>query len=167
MINKISNFRFQYFVSKLLFLFFLSQLAILASGCLQQNQNSHLFKVAYIFDGDTVKLANGEKVRYLGIDTPEMNYKNPPAQYFAEQAKAFNKKLVYGKMVRLEFDARRRDKYKRLLAYVYVDDIFINKKMIEEGYAKILITPPNEKYADEFLKLQRRARQQGKGIWAR
>lgn len=167
MINKMPNFRFQYFVRHLIFLFFLSQLVILVSGCLQQNRSSHLFKVTRVFDGDTVRLANGEKVRYLGIDTPEMNYRNPPAQYFAKQAKAFNEKLVNGKMVRLEFDAQRRDKYKRLLAYVYVDDIFINKKMVEEGYAKILVIPPNEKYADEFLKLQRRARQQGKGIWAK
>ena len=84
-----------------------------------------------------------------------------------EAAKAFNKKLVSGKIVRLEFDARRRDKYERLLAYVYVGDICVNKRMIEEGYAKILIIPPNEKYADEFLMLQRKARKEGKGIWAK
>jgi micrococcal nuclease len=139
----------------------------LLSGCLQYPQGGYSSRVVYVYDGDTIRLVNGEKVRYLGIDTPEMNYKNPPAEYFAKDAKAFNQGLVGGKIVRLEFDARERDKYQRLLAYVYVDDIFINKKMIEEGYAKILIFPPNEKYADEFLKLQRKARQESKGIWAK
>jgi len=150
------------------FIFFLIiQFTILLSGCLQHSQDGYSSRVVYVYDGDTIKIASGEKVRYLGIDTPEMNYKNPPAEYFAKDAKAFNQRLVDGKIVRLEFDARERDKYQRLLAYVYVDNIFINKKMIEEGYAKILIIPPNEKYADEFLKLQRKARQEGRGIWAK
>ncbi len=166
MIAKISKLHFQGPAKPIIF-FLMIQLVILLSGCLQYSQGGYSSRVIYVYDGDTIKIANGEKVRYLGIDTPEMNYKNPPAQYFAKDAKAFNQRLVDGKIVRLEFDARERDKYQRLLAYVYVDDIFINKKMIEEGYAKILIIPPNEKHANEFLKLQRRARQEGKGIWAK
>lgn len=167
MTEKIFKLYFQYPVIKFFIFFLLIQLAILISGCSGHSQGGYSSKVVYVYDGDTIKLANGEKVRYLGIDTPEMNYKDPPAEYFAKDAKAFNRRLVDGKIVRLEFDAQRRDKYQRLLAYVYADDIFINKKMIEEGYAKILIIPPNEKYADEFLKLQRKARQEGKGIWAK
>jgi len=167
MTEKMPKLCFQRFTTKPVIFFLIIQLAILTSGCLQHPQGGYSSKVVYVYDGDTIKLANGEKVRYLGIDTPEMNYKTPPAEYFAKDAKAFNQRLVDGKIVRLEFDAQRRDKYQRLLAYVYLDDIFINKKMIEEGYAKILIIPPNEKYSDEFLKLQRKARQEGKGIWAK
>ncbi len=167
MVDKILKFRLRYSINKLLLFIFIIQCTVLPSGCLQQDRNENLFRVTYVYDGDTVKLANGEKVRYLGIDTPEMNYNKPPAQYLAEEAKAFNRKLVDGKIVRLEFDAQRRDKYHRLLAHVYVDGLSINKKMIEEGYAKILIIPPNEKYADEFLKLQRKARQEGRGVWAK
>ena len=167
MIEKMFKLCFQRFAPKPFMFFLIIQLVILTSGCLQHSQGGYSSRVVYIYDGDTIKLANGEKVRYLGIDTPEMNYKAPPAEYFAKDAKAFNQSLVDGKVVRLEFDAQRRDKYQRLLAYVYLDDIFINKKMIEEGYAKILIIPPNEKYSDEFLKLQRKARQEGKGVWAK
>jgi micrococcal nuclease len=140
-------------------------LALSASSCSQLPANGYYARVTYIYDGDTVKLDNGERVRYLGIDTPEMNYKNPPAEYFAEEAKQFNADLVNGKIVRLEFDAQRRDKYDRLLAYVYMDGVFVNAKLIEGGYAKVYIIPPNEKYADEFLNLQQKARQQRKGIW--
>jgi len=141
--------------------------SIAVSGCYKYPQNGYSSRVVYVYDGDTVKLANGENIRYLGIDTPEMNYKNPPAEYFAEAAREFNRRLVDGKVVRLEFDAQRKDKYDRTLAYVYVDGLFVNKKIIEEGYAKVLVIPPNEKYADEFIKLQRKARQERKGLWSR
>ncbi len=137
------------------------------SGCFECPFDNSSSRVVYVYDGDTVRLASGEKVRYLGIDTPEMNYKRPPAEYLAEQAKDFNSRLVEGKNVRLEFDAQRRDKYGRLLAYVYVDDVFINKKLLEEGLAKVLVIPPNERYADEFVSIQRDARRKHKGIWSR
>jgi len=136
------------------------------SGCEKVTQDVHSSRVVYIYDGDTVKLANGDKVRYLGIDTPEMNYKNPPAEHFAKAAKEFNESLVAGKVVRLQFDAQRRDKYNRLLAHVYVDDIHVNARMVEEGYAKVLVIPPNTKYADQFLKLQLMAKSEEKGIWS-
>ena len=93
------------------------------SACNYFAEGGYYARVVYVYDGDTVNLDNGENVRYLGIDTPEMNYKKPPAERFAEQAKRFNEQLVAQKKVRLEFDAQRRDKYDRLLAYVYVDDI--------------------------------------------
>ncbi|TRZ83609.1 hypothetical protein D4R86_00485 [bacterium] len=139
--------------------------AFLISGCGPIPTGDYYARVVYVYDGDTVKLDNGEKVRYLGIDTPEMNYKNPPAEYLAQQAKRFNANLVYRKKVRLELDVVKRDKYDRLLAYVYLDDVFVNAKMIEEGYAKVYIIPPNIRHADDFLDLQRKAREEKKGIW--
>ena len=141
-------------------------LPLLFTGCEELPQGDYSSSVVYIYDGDTIKLANGDKIRYLGIDTPEMNYKNPPPEHFAKDAKEFNESLVAGKTVRLEFDTQKRDKYNRLLAHVYVNNIHVNARMIEEGYAKILIIPPNTKYADQFLRLQRIAKEQKKGIWS-
>jgi micrococcal nuclease len=135
------------------------------SACNCPAGGGYYARVVFVYDGDTIKLDNGERVRYLGIDTPEMNYKKPPPERFAEQAKIFNEQLVAQKKVRLEFDAQKRDKYNRLLAYVYVDDIFVNAEILKQGYGKVYIIPPNVKYADEFLALQREARAGKKGIW--
>jgi len=73
--------------------------------------------------------------------------------------------LVKGKEVSLEFDVQRRDKYNRLLAYVYIDDIFVNAWLVENGYAQVMTIPPNVRYAERFLELQQKARKVGKGLW--
>lgn len=130
-------------------------------------------------DGDTLVLENNERVRLIGIDTPEMhesNKLNRDAQrsgqdvavikQMGRQAYQFTKKLVEGKKVRLEFDVERYDKYKRILAYVCLDDgTFVNAKIVEEGYASLMTYPPNIKYADLFLKLYQAARQNRRGLW--
>lgn len=141
-------------------------LLLLLTGCNSSSEYGYRANVVKVFDGDTIKLANGEKVRYIGIDTPEMNYEKGPPQYMAEQAREFNRRLVDGKIVKLEFDVQKRDKYNRLLAYIYVEDTFVNGRLLEEGYAKIFIMPPNVKYADELLRLQRKAREGKKGLWS-
>lgn len=128
--------------------------------------------VSKVIDGDTIVLSNGSRVRYIGIDTPEPRKKNSFGTWiydpepFAEEATKLNKQLVEGKKVRLEFDVEKRDKYGRLLAYVFVDDIFVNARLIEEGTAVILTIPPNVKYSDQFKKLQEEARKSRKGMWA-
>ncbi len=121
------------------------------------------FKVERVIDGDTIILQNGERVRYIGIDTPEMN----PLEYYAWEATVANLKLVEGKIVRLEFDVERRDRYKRLLAYVFVDTIFVNAWLIKEGYARTYFFPPNIRYKTLFLKLEKEAKSEGLGIWAK
>lgn len=135
--------------------------------------------VTRVVDGDTLFLENKEYVRLIGIDTPEMhesNKLNRDAQRsgqdvstiknMGKQAYEFTKKLVEGKKVRLEFDVERYDKYKRILAYVYLEDgTFVNAKIIEEGYASIMTYPPNVKYADLFSKLYRQARENQRGLW--
>ena len=151
-------------MNKLLFIIII---AIVLSGCYESDYSNYNFKVVYIYDGDTVKLSNGEKVRYIGIDTPEMNYNNPPAEYFAQEAKEYNTKLVLGKKVKLEFDVVERDKYGRLLAYVYIDGKHISQDMIERGFAKVLMIPPNLKFADYFLTLQNLAKEEKRGIWSK
>lgn len=130
-------------------------------------------------DGDTLVLENNERVRLIGIDTPEMHESNKLTRDAAragqdvevikqlgKQSYEFTKKLVEGKRVNLEFDVERRDKYKRILAYVYLKDgTFVNAKIVEEGYASLMTYPPNVKYADLFLKLYQEARQNQRGLW--
>lgn len=144
-------------------------LSSLLSGCVQRtSQEKEYFSVVErVIDGDTIRLTSGERVRYIGINTPELHHPKMPVQYFAKEAKEFNQGLVGGKRVKLEFDVQQRDRFGRLLAYVYVGDIFVNAKLIEEGYAQIMTIPPNVKYSDLFLDLQRKARQEKKGLWAK
>lgn len=122
-------------------------------------------KVVKVVDGDTVILSNGQTVRYIGIDTPEQG------QPFYEAAKNFNRKLVQGKTVELEFDVERYDHYGRMLAYVFVRDksgrrIFVNAEMVRNGFARIYTRPPNVKYADLLVKLQEEARTNKRGLWS-
>ena len=124
--------------------------------------------VKRVIDGDTVLLWNGERVRYIGIDTPELHHRSKPVEYLAKEAKEFNQKLVGAKTVRLEFDVERRDKYGRLLAYIYLkDETFVNAELIKEGYAQLLTIPPNVKHVNTFIRLQREARENNRGLWSR
>ena len=141
--------------------------------CLSCNlgQNYQKIKVKRVIDGDTIELANGRHVRYIGIDSPEtrkfvgdrwVNTADP----FGEAAKEFNRQLVEGRTVRLEFDVQKKDKYNRLLAYCFTDTDFVNAKLLEEGYGLLYTLPPNVKYVDLFVKLQKEARQNNRGLWA-
>ena len=129
------------------------------------HRNADLYLVKRVVDGDTIALANGERVRYIGINTPETKHPTKPVEYFGREAYQYNKKLVDKRWVRLEFDVEKRDKYGRLLAYVYVDDTFVNAKLVEEGYAQVYTFPPNVKHQELFLKLQREARENNRGLW--
>ena len=126
--------------------------------------------VISIIDGDTIEFSNGEKVRYIGIDTPELgkyvegDWIYCPSPY-AEEAKQFNQKLAEGRYVRLEFDVQKKDVYDRLLAYVYTKETMVNLEMLRQGYAMIYIYPPNVKYKDAFLAAQQYARENKKGMW--
>jgi len=126
---------------------------------------SNIYQVERVVDGDTIKLTNGERVRYIGIDTPETKHPSKPVQYFGKEASEENKMLVEGKQVRLEFDVQKRDRYGRLLAYVYVDDIFVNAWLVWQGYAQVSTYPPNVRYQEYFLELQRQARIEKRGLW--
>lgn len=116
---------------------------------------------------DTIELENGETVRYIGIDTPETKHPEKAVEYYGQEAYEANKNLVEGKTVCLEFDVQERDKYGRLLAYVYLEDgTFVNAWLVENGYAQIATYPPNVKYQELFLELQIKAREKNKGLWA-
>ena len=87
-----------------------------------------------VIDGDTIVLESGEKVRLIGVDTPELHHPKKPVQYYAKEAKEFTKSLVEGKDVRLKYDWQRKDKYGRTLAYVYLKDrTFLNIEIIKQG----------------------------------
>ncbi len=138
-------------------------------GCSFTPDYTHI-KVVKVIDGDTVKLSNGKLLRYIGLDTPEVRIKKNgrfiySPQPFALEAKDFNRHLVEGKFVKIEFDVERSDKYGRLLGYCFVRNKFVNAKLIEEGYAVVYTRPPNVKYTDLFLSLQQKARRERKGLW--
>ncbi|MGI5819224.1 MAG: thermonuclease family protein [Armatimonadota bacterium] len=116
-----------------------------------------------VIDGDTVELLSGERVRYIGMDTPEMR---PVAEPYARAATEANREMVEGKMVRLVLDVERRDRYGRLLAYVYVNDTFVNAELVRRGLAQVVTYPPNVRHQQHFIDLQREAREAGRGLWA-
>lgn len=131
----------------------------------QKGPKYHVVKVKKVIDGDTVLLENGERVRYIGVDTPELKDSRKAVRDFAKRAKEANRRMVDKKEIRLEFDVQTRDRYKRLLAYVYVDTVFVNAWLVENGFAKVMTVPPNVKYANRFEKLQKDARSRRKGLW--
>jgi nuclease-like protein len=107
-----------------------------------------------------------EKVRYIGMNAPELHHPTKGVEPLAREAIEANRKLVQGQMVRLELDVQERDRYGRLLAYVYVGNTtMINAELVAQGYAQIMTIPPNVKHQDEFLKLQRQARALQLGLW--
>lgn len=127
---------------------------------------SGTFRVIRVVDGDTIEIEGGEKVRYIGIDTPETVDPRKTVQCFGVEASKKNKELVEGKTVRLEKDITDRDKYSRLLRYVWVDDLFVNLELVKQGFANSYSYPPDIKYQKEFLAAESEAREAGHGLWA-
>ena len=125
--------------------------------------------VTRVIDGDTIEVNIDSaiyKVRYIGIDTPELDDKRPEFCALAQEATRYNRQLVEGKTVRLEKDTSETDKYERLLRYVYVDDIFVNAELVKQGLAWAKAYEPDTKYQDILEKAEAEARQARRGIWA-
>jgi micrococcal nuclease len=122
-------------------------------------------KVSRVIDDDTLKLSTGEEVRLIGMNTPNTKHPRKPVEPFGKETAAFTKQLVQGKEVRLEFDVQHKDKYYRILAYVYVGEMMLNAELVRQGYAQVATFPPNVKYQELFLKLQREAREVKRGFW--
>jgi len=123
-------------------------------------------QVKWVVDGDTVVLADEQKVRYIGINAPELAHDDHSAEPYGEASKRFNALLVNRKKVRLEFDKEHFDRYKRLLAYVFLENAtFVNAEMLSNGYAYLLRHRPNLKYDETLLQSQRSAMSEKKGIW--
>ena len=124
-------------------------------------------RVERVVDGDTLVMDDDERVRLIGVDTPETKKPGSPIECFGKAATAFTERLVEGRRVRLELDVEERDRYGRLLAYVVRadDGLSVNAELVRRGYATALTIPPNVRHADEYARLARRARQRGLGLW--
>jgi len=118
-------------------------------------------RVVKVIDGDTIKLASGEMVRYIGINAPEIK----KAECFAIEAKMKNQDLILGKTIKLEKDVSEKDSHGRLLRYVYIDNLFINLFLVEEGCALSSVWPPDLKYEELFDQAEEKAKEQEKGLW--
>ena len=124
-------------------------------------------RVTGVIDGDTIIIADGQRVRYLGINTPEKE-KDGPAEFMAQEAYRFNRKLVLNKEVRLVYGLERRDRFDRVLAYVFLDNgLFINGELVKKGLAHVLYHGPWMERFGELLQLQREAMKDFRGIWAK
>jgi len=126
--------------------------------------------VERVVDGDTIHVRIGarvEKVRYIGVNTPEVHHPTKGEEPGGREAAEVNRRLVEGQAVRLELDVQERDRYGRLLAYVWIGDLMINAELVRLGYAQVMTIPPNVRYQEVFLKLQREAREAGRGLWRR
>lgn len=124
--------------------------------------------VVRVVDGDTIVVRIGEReerVRYIGVNTPELHHPKRGEEPGGREAARVNRALVEGTRVRLEFDVRHRDRYRRLLAYVWVGEFMVNAELVRRGYAQVMTVPPNVRYQDVFLKEERNAREAGRGRW--
>lgn len=128
--------------------------------------SGELYMVKAVIDGDTIALSGSEfRVRYLGIDAPEILTGSSPGEPLGESARKLNSEMVLGKKVRLERDIEKFDKYGRMLAYVYVDDVLVNEVLVREGLAEVLFIDPNKKYLTRFQSAEENAQKEQKGIW--
>jgi micrococcal nuclease len=121
--------------------------------------------VTRVIDGDTIELATGQRVRYIGIDAPESVHPQKPVQCFGKEATSMNERLVARKQVRLEKDITDTDRYGRLLRYVYVGNTFVNDYLARNGYAAATTYPPDVKYQERLRRAEHEAQQGQKGLW--
>ena len=124
--------------------------------------------VKKVIDGDTVKITNGENVRLIGIDTPEINWDKGTADFYGYKALNYTKSSLLNEKIYLEYDKEKRDDYGRLLAYIYLENgVLFNMKLVAEGYAHLMTVEPNTKYLNQFKNSVINARTERRGIWKR
>ena len=135
----------------------------------QSNMRETEYKVQRVVDGDTliIEINNvEERVRLIGVDTPESVHPDAKKNVsYGKVASEYTKELVEGKYVGLELDVQERDRYGRLLAYVYINGEMLNERLLMEGHATIATYPPNVKYVEIFKELEQKAKEEEKGMW--
>jgi micrococcal nuclease len=129
---------------------------------LKEATNSATARVVRVIDGDTIEIVGGQKVRYIGMDTPELQTN----ACYSREAAAENETLVEGKSVRLVGDVSETDTYGRLLRYVYADNVFVNDVLVREGFARAEPIAPDTLYSKELLAAQDEAKESSRGLWA-
>lgn len=125
-------------------------------------------KVERVIDGDTFEIQKDgkkERVRLIGVDTPETKKENTPVMFYGKEASDYTTKRLENHTVELEWDVEKRDQYNRYLAYVWIGDELFNRTLVQNGYARMATFPPNVKYVDQFKKDQEAARKAQKGLW--
>jgi micrococcal nuclease len=143
--------------------FFIFIFVILSTQC-SPAQTWHTVK--WVDDGDTIILTTGQRIRYLGINAPEIDHKDRKAQPFGYRARSFNKNLLVNRRIRLELDVERYDQYGRMLAYLFLPDgSFVNSRLLQDGLAFYLYRWPNVKYEKILYQAQLSAMASRKGIW--
>lgn len=130
-------------------------------------QSPALSRVEQVYDGDTLRLQDGRKVRLLGINAPEIASRQRAGEPGGEEAKQWLRQRLQGHSVRLEFDTEKQDKYQRWLAHVFDETgQHINLELVRHGLAFVSIYPPNLRYSDALLRAELQAERQASGIWA-
>lgn len=125
------------------------------------------YLVARVVDGDTLLLEGRERVRLLGVDTPESVAPDRPVEPLGPEASQFTKRLVEGRHVRLGFDKERKDRYGRTLAYVYVGDRLLNEELIRAGFSKVELRHPySNAMKRRFRAAEDEAREANRGLWS-
>jgi len=122
-------------------------------------------KVIRVIDGDTMEIDHGDKVRFIGINSPEAKDPRKGLECYSQEAYEKTKELLEGKTVILETDISERDVFGRKLAYVWLEDVLINQLLIAQGYAQSSTYPPDVKYQQIFLETQQKAKKERKGLW--
>jgi len=122
--------------------------------------------VRWVDDGDTIVLADGRRIRYIGINAPEIGHADIKPEPLGPEARIFNRQMVFQKYVRLEFDKEKKDHYGRQLAYIFsLTDVFINQEILHRGYGHYLYHYPNTRHHTILLEAQRSAMKAETGIW--
>ncbi len=129
-------------------------------------------RVSKVVDGDTIDLEDGRTVRFVGIDTPETVDPRRPVGCFGKQASNEVKRLLSGKVVILQKDVSDKDKYSRILRYIYLPlengaTLFVNDYLVREGFAKVYTYPPDVKFDVQFREAERQAKEMKKGLWGK
>ena len=139
-----------------------------SKGSKTDNNRSNLvqYEVIRVIDGDTVELKNGERLRYNDIDTPETVHPSKPIECYGPEASKKNKELVEGETILVELGDPEKDRYGRLLGYVYIDDLFVNAELVRGGYAEVnSYGNPGSKIV-ELINIERDAKLKSTGLWS-
>jgi micrococcal nuclease len=134
-----------------------------------ENDKSELvqYEVIRVIDGDTVELKNGERLRYNDIDTPETVHPSKPIECYGPEASKENEELVEGEIILVELGNPKKDKYGRLLGYVFVGDKFVNAELVKGGYAEVNSYGNPGSKIDELMNMEKDAKQKSIGLWGK
>jgi len=159
--------------SSQLLLLFLFTYALLISGCSNDSRDPspNSATVKHVVDGDTIDIAiggNTERVRLIGVNTPETKHPTKGVECFGPEASAYTEKLLpVGTKLRVERDIEARDKYGRLLLYVYIanSNVFVNLDLVLKGYARPMVFEPNTSHKADFAQAATQAELRNVGLW--